>query len=44
MWGFIFRVVVIKSFIIFIGIGEYIDDFEFFKIRLFISKLLGKLL
>lgn len=27
-----FRVVVIKSFVIFIGIGEYIDDFELFKV------------
>lgn len=34
-------VVVIKSLIIFIGIGEYIDDFEFFKIQFFISKFFG---
>lgn len=27
-----FRVVVIKSLVIFIGIGEYIDDFELFKV------------
>jgi len=31
-----------KSPIIFIGTGEHIDDFEPFKTRPFISKLLGK--
>lgn len=44
MWGFIFRVAATKSPIIFIGTGEHIDDFEPFKTRPFISKLLGKLL
>lgn len=39
-----FRVVVIKSFVIFIGIGEYIDDFELFKVQFFVSKLLGRIL
>lgn len=38
-----FRVVVIKSFVIFIGIGEYIDDFELFKVQFFVSKLLGRI-
>lgn len=44
MWGFISRVAATKSPIIFIGTGEHIDDFEPFKTRPFISKLLGKLL
>ena len=38
------RVAATKSPIIFIGTGEHIDDFEPFKTRPFISKLLGKLL
>lgn len=42
MWGFISRVAATKSPIIFIGTGEHIDDFEPFKTRPFISKLLGK--
>ena len=42
--GFIARVAATKSPIIFIGTGEHIDDFEPFKTRPFISKLLGKLL
>ena len=37
------RVAATKSPIIFIGTGEHIDDFEPFKTRPFISKLLGKL-
>ena len=43
LWGFISRVAATKSPIIFIGTGEHIDDFEPFKTRPFISKLLGKL-
>ena len=31
-----------KSPVIFIGTGEHIDDFEQFKTKPFISKLLGK--
>ena len=42
MW-FSCRVAATKSPIIFIGTGEHIDDFEPFKTRPFISKLLGKL-
>ena len=44
MFGFIFSVAATKSPIIFIGTGEHIDDFEPFKTRPFISKLLGKLM
>lgn len=40
---FVSRVAATKSPIIFIGTGEHIDDFEPFKTRPFISKLLGKL-
>ena len=40
---FVCRVAATKSPIIFIGTGEHIDDFEPFKTRPFISKLLGKL-
>ena len=36
-----FRVAATKSPIIFIGTGEHIDDFEPFKTKPFISKLLG---
>ena len=39
---FVCRVAATKSPIIFIGTGEHIDDFEPFKTRPFISKLLGK--
>jgi signal recognition particle subunit SRP54 len=38
---FINRVAATKSPIIFIGTGEHIDDFEPFKTKPFISKLLG---
>lgn len=37
-----FRVVVIKSLIIFIGIGEYMDEFEVFEIKIFVSWFLGE--
>lgn len=37
-----FSVAETKSPIIFIGTGEHIDDFEPFKTRPFISKLLGE--
>ena len=43
LWDFLSRVAATKSPIIFIGTGEHIDDFEPFKTRPFISKLLGKL-
>ena len=43
LWDYLFRVAATKSPIIFIGTGEHIDDFEPFKTRPFISKLLGKL-
>lgn len=43
MWDLPSRVAATKSPIIFIGTGEHIDDFEPFKTRPFISKLLGKL-
>jgi signal recognition particle subunit SRP54 len=36
-----FSVAATKSPIIFIGTGEHIDDFEAFKTKPFISKLLG---
>lgn len=36
-----FSVAATKSPIIFIGTGEHIDDFELFKTKPFISKLLG---
>ena len=39
---FVCSVAATKSPIIFIGTGEHIDDFEPFKTRPFISKLLGK--
>lgn len=35
------RVAATKSPIIYIGTGEHIDDFEVFKTKPFISKLLG---
>lgn len=38
---FLFSVAATKSPIIFIGTGEHIDDFEPFKTKPFISKLLG---
>lgn len=37
-----FSVAATKSPVIFIGTGEHIDDFEVFKTKPFISKLLGK--
>ena len=37
-----FSVAATKSPIIFIGTGEHIDDFEAFKTKPFISKLLGE--
>lgn len=37
----IFRVAGTQSPIIFIGTGEHIDDFEPFKVKPFVSKLLG---
>jgi signal recognition particle GTPase len=37
----VFSVAATKSPIIFIGTGEHIDDFEVFKTKPFISKLLG---
>lgn len=37
-----FRVAATQSPIIFIGTGEHIDDFEPFKVKPFVSKLLGK--
>ena len=40
---FVCSVAATKSPIIFIGTGEHIDDFEPFKTRPFISKLLGEL-
>lgn len=43
LWDLPSRVAATKSPIIFIGTGEHIDDFEPFKTRPFISKLLGKL-
>ncbi|CAG0918473.1 unnamed protein product [Notodromas monacha] len=39
--GALSAVAATKSPIIFIGTGEHIDDFEVFKVRPFISKLLG---
>ena len=39
---FVFSVAATKSPVLFIGTGEHIDDFEPFKVRPFISKLLGK--
>lgn len=36
-----FSVAVTKSPVIFIGTGEHIDDFELFKPKAFVQKLLG---
>lgn len=41
MKNFLSSVAATKSPIIFIGTGEHIDDFEVFKTKPFISKLLG---
>ena len=38
----IYSVAATKSPVIFIGTGEHIDDFEQFKTKPFVSKLLGK--
>ena len=38
---FYFSVAATNSPVIFIGTGEHIDDFEMFKVKPFVSKLLG---
>lgn len=39
--AFCFRIAATQSPIIFIGTGEHIDDFETFKVKPFVQKLLG---